>query len=160
MARRHGATRHRRSLPRSATHRTGFSSTVLLTLLPAIVLALFPSPARCQQDTTWHAPPSADTLHSTLSDQTAAAKAGKKIFSAMCVVCHGAQGNGKGVASVTLEPRPADFLSIRVEDESDGAIFWKMTHGKAPMAAYRTLLTPEQRWELVAYIRTLEARSG
>lgn len=130
-----------------------------IALLGALV-AISPRNATAQQvDTTWVAPPSASTMKSPLVDQQEAERAGKVIYERMCVICHGEKGDGKGVASVTLEPRPADFLSIRVEDESDGAIFWKLTHGKPPMASYATLLNEDQRWELVAYLRTLEAEA-
>jgi hypothetical protein len=43
-----------------------------------------------------------------------------------------------------------------LKKESDGVIFWKITNGKPPMASYEELLTEDQRWELVNYIRELE----
>ena len=76
----------------------------------------------------------------------------------MCVICHGEIGKGNGAASVALETHPANFLAIEIKNESDGAIFWKMTEGRPPMASYKTLLTDQQRWELVCYIRKLEEK--
>jgi hypothetical protein len=32
--------------------------------------------------------------------------------------------------------------------ESDGALFWKITEGKAPMTSYEKLLPEEDRWHL------------
>ena len=40
---------------------------------------------------------------------------------------------------------------------SDGALFWKITQGRPPMTSFRTLLTDDQRWQVVNYIRTLAA---
>ena len=76
----------------------------------------------------------------------------------MCAICHGESGKGNGSASVALDPHPANFLSIKVRHESDGAIFWKMSEGRPPMAGYKALLTEQQRWQLVAYIRKLEEK--
>lgn len=78
------------------------------------------------------------------------------MFNQMCAICHGNKGDGKDVGGVSLNPKPADFLSINVKNETDGAIFWKMTNGKSPMASYKDMLTENQRWQLVTYIRQLE----
>ena len=55
-----------------------------------------------------------------------------------------------------MDKKPANFLAFKFKKESDGVIFWKITNGKAPMAAYEELLTEDQRWQLVNYIRELE----
>jgi mono/diheme cytochrome c family protein len=54
----------------------------------------------------------------------------------MCVLCHGLKGEGNGESGLSLERKPANFIVLKVITESDGAIFWKITHGKAPMASY------------------------
>ena len=106
--------------------------------------------------TTWKAPKEADQKVNPLAGDEKATKRGKKIYTQMCVICHGVKGKGDGVAGVSLSPKPADFTSAVVQGESDGAIFWKLTNGKAPMAAYKETLTETQRWELVNYIRTFK----
>jgi len=104
----------------------------------------------------WKAPKDADKMVNPLIGDEASAKKGKKIYTQMCVICHGAKGKGDGVAGASLTPKPADFTSDIIQAESDGAIFWKITEGKAPMAGYKELLTETQRWELVNYIRTFK----
>lgn len=125
-----------------------------------LVLLLMSSPRICsgQSTTKWVAPASADELVNPYKGNSSAAEEGKKIFVSMCVICHGETGKGNGAASVAIMPHPANFLSLQVEDESDGAIFWKMTNGNPPMASYKTMLTDEQRWKLVTYIRKLEEK--
>lgn len=110
------------------------------------------------QDQSWQAPKSADELKNPFKDNANATEEGKKIYNQMCAFCHGATGKGNGAAGLSLKPKPADFLSIKVTNESDGAIFWKMTEGKAPMAGYKDLLSEDQRWKLVNYIRKLETK--
>ncbi len=126
-----------------------FYSTMLLFFIGA-----FTSEIAAQSN--WKAPKDADALANPLSGDTAAAKKGKKVYTQLCVICHGAKGKGDGIAGASLTPKPADFSSTEIQSESDGAIFWKLTNGKAPMAAYKESLTETQRWELVSYIRTLK----
>jgi mono/diheme cytochrome c family protein len=110
--------------------------------------------ALCQH--SWTAPSTADKLNNPYKGDANSIKEGKSIYQSMCLVCHGEKGKGNGAASVSLSPTPANFLSIQVHNESDGAIFWKLSEGNPPMASYKTLLTETQRWQLVNYIRQLE----
>jgi len=74
----------------------------------------------------------------------------------MCVLCHGLKGTGNGEAGLSLEKKPANFLALKdIKNETDGEIFWKITAGKPPMSSYDELLTEDQRWQLVNYIREL-----
>lgn len=105
---------------------------------------------------TWVAPKSADAIVNQLKADEAATKKGKKTYTQLCVICHGAKGKGDGVAGAALNPKPANFTSKEVQAQSDGALFWKLTQGNAPMASYKELLTETQRWELINYLRTLK----
>ena len=108
------------------------------------------------QESDWKAPKTADALKNPFKGNAKATAEGKRIYEQMCVLCHGIKGKGNGEAGLTLDKKPANFLAFKVKKESDGVIFWKITNGKAPMAAYEELLTEDQRWELVNYIRELE----
>jgi mono/diheme cytochrome c family protein len=114
--------------------------------------------AYAQKPKKWEAPSTANELKNPFKDDAASVAEGKKLFLSTCSVCHGETGKGNGAASVALTPHPANFLSIEIKNESDGAIFWKLTEGNPPMASYKTLLTDEQRWKLVTFIRNLEEK--
>lgn len=126
--------------------------TIIFFSLSAISIWAF---AQEKVNTDWIAPKEADQIENPLKGNVDATKAGKKLYQQQCVVCHGDSGKGDGVAGLALNPKPASFKSEEVQNETDGAIFWKITTGRPPMAAYKDLLTEEQRWQLVNYIRTL-----
>ena len=81
----------------------------------------------------------------------------KKAIDANCVPCHGASGKGDGAAAAALPTKPADWTSDKVQKESDGELFWKISNGRGPMPPWKHL--PEkQRWEIVNYIHTLKKK--
>lgn len=108
-----------------------------------------------QKRPQWTAPPSADAMKNPVAFDTAATSSGKILFTQHCVACHGIKGKGDGVAGIGLNPPPGNLASQKVQNQSDGAIYWKITEGNPPMASYKTTLTDEQRWQLVNYIRLL-----
>ena len=104
----------------------------------------------------WIAPAEADTMINPFKGDQGATDAGKLTFTKMCVVCHGDKGKGDGIAGANLTPHPANFTEERVIKETDGAIYWKLTSGKSPMASYKLALSDEKRWQLVNYIRKMQ----
>ena len=109
-----------------------------------------------QKVTKWVAPPEADKISNPLKGSSAATASGQKLYTKMCTICHGNKGKGDGMAGMSLNPRPTNFTLPDIQSQSDGAIFWKLTNGRAPMAAYKGVLTDEERWQLVNFIRTLK----
>lgn len=103
----------------------------------------------------WTAPAWADTLHNPFgADNAAAVAAGHELYSLWCMTCHGENGDGAGSAGQAWDPGPADFTSGRVQQQSDGALFWKMTTGNPPhMLSYKRVLSEKERWQLVSYLR-------
>lgn len=107
----------------------------------------------------WVAPKWADTLTNSNLSNPKFIKSGKGIYHSHCIVCHGDKGRGDGVSGFGLSVTPGDLNDLVTVNESDGAIFWKITNGKRPMMEYKFSLNDEERWQLVAYIRDLQNES-
>ena len=121
--------------------------------IAAMVLLSFERPPL--QEGRWVAPAWTDTLKNPLNDVAASAERGKESYDLYCWSCHGKKGRGDGAAGASFPIPPADFRSSEIRGQSDGALYWKLTTGRGNMTPYGDLLTDEQRWELVAYIRIL-----
>lgn len=106
-------------------------------------------------DNGWVAPKEADNLVSPIAGLQPNAEA-KQLFIANCSPCHGDKGRGDGPVGASLDPRPCDLTKKRVDNETDGALFWRITNGHQSMPTFKTALSPMQRWQVVSYIRSLE----
>lgn len=106
----------------------------------------------------WVAPKSADSIKNPTKNLAVSVKHGAALFKAQCEMCHGVKGNGKGIAGMYLTPHPANFTSAKIQSETDGDLFWKLTNGNSPMASYKNILTETQRWDLINYIRTFKKK--
>ena len=86
-----------------------------------------------------------------------AAVAGAEIFRTNCEMCHGPQGHGDGPAGQSLEPKPKNLANIQAM-AGDDFLFWRIHDGKpgTSMVAWKGILTDEQIWQAVAFIRTLK----
>jgi mono/diheme cytochrome c family protein len=103
----------------------------------------------------WVTPKAAKSVKNPFAGNKTVLAAGKTLYVANCVPCHGSKGKGDGAASAALNPKPADHSSARVQSETDGSLYWKLSAGRNPMPSYQKILSDKQRWELVDYIRTL-----
>ncbi|MBC8161310.1 MAG: cytochrome c [Roseiflexaceae bacterium] len=85
---------------------------------------------------------------------------GERKYVVYCVPCHGALGNGKGIAAsyfATAGGVVPSFYDERLITASDGYYFNVITNGKNLMYSYASRVYPEDRWAIIAYIRTLQA---
>ncbi len=74
-----------------------------------------------------------------------------------CVMCHGEQGDGKGVMGAALMPPPRNFTcGAMMREIPDGQLFWIIKNGSpgTGMMPFATL-PDEQVWQLIHYIRSL-----
>lgn len=86
-----------------------------------------------------------------------AADAGAEVFRINCETCHGPQGHGDGPAGQSLQPPPGNLAEVQTR-AGDDYLFWRIHDGKpgTSMVAWRGILTDEQIWQAVAFVRTLK----
>lgn len=83
---------------------------------------------------------------------------GEEIFMRNCSQCHGVTGLGDGPVGLTLTPPPANLTLHTVPGlHTDGELFTWISNGisSSAMPAFSTVLTEEERWTVINYIRTL-----
>ena len=93
-----------------------------------------------------------------------ASEEGKRVYEKSCAHCHGTEGRGDGSAAESLLPRPRDFTrglyKIRSTETgqvpTDQDLFDIITEGMpgTSMPGWETSLSANERWEVVAYIKT------
>jgi mono/diheme cytochrome c family protein len=101
-------------------------------------------------DPQWQPPPQAVKRRNPLADRPQLAAGGRKLFLRHCAECHGNDGRG------VWRKNAADFELPVVQEQTDGALFWKITNGNQSRGMPTWSELPElQRWQLVLFVRTL-----
>jgi cbb3-type cytochrome oxidase cytochrome c subunit len=92
------------------------------------------------------------------TNATASSNAGRGIYTQNCAACHGLDGRGNGPNSLTLEKKPANFTRPFYKQYDDPMWFYRVSEGVAGtrMPRWNQILTEEQRWYVVAYLKTLQ----
>ena len=128
-------------------------------ILIGFIILLYSTFNACRQTEKkgdeWEAPDSANELNSPIANNLLAEEKGKDIYNLYCLSCHGQYGFGDGAAGTSFDHRPANFHSKKVKEQSNGSLFWKVTNGRFEMPAFEKILSDEQRWQVVSYIRKI-----
>jgi mono/diheme cytochrome c family protein len=104
---------------------------------------------------------------SHIGDLTGEASRGKQLYRRYCIGCHGEQGNGEGENAPYIDPKPRDFTAglFKCRSTPTGSIPLDTdlfnTIGRGLVGTYMPKwlpLTPHQRADLVAYIKTFSPR--
>ena len=85
---------------------------------------------------------------------------GRLLFDRTCASCHGLTGRGDGPEAKKLKPRPLPIGDeVAMRDVSPATMYRVMSVGIAgtPMIGYAASLTPDDRWNIVAYLTTLRS---
>jgi mono/diheme cytochrome c family protein len=124
------------------------SALVLSLFLAGLALAQNPA---YQPDQKWQVPEDAASRPNPLAGKPELAAGGKKLFLRNCVECHSEDGSG------LAKKRAADLQLPVVQEQSDGALFWKITNGNADRGMPSFSRLPEgQRWQIVLFLRSLK----
>jgi len=82
---------------------------------------------------------------------------GAFVFSNFCAVCHGAGGAGNGPVAQRGYPPPPSLLADHALKMKDGQVFHVLTYGQNNMPSYASQLSREDRWNVILYVRTMQA---
>lgn len=92
-----------------------------------------------------------------------AAAEGEKLFKAQCISCHGEKADGDSAIGKALKPPAANLTTAEFQNGvNDDYIFWRITVGGAGgpegsgMTPFKDTLNEEQRWQVVAFVRSLK----
>ena len=108
------------------------------------------------QDSGWPVPDAARAMKNPIPITAASVQAGGTLYESHCARCHGAKGIGDGPGAKYIKPEPTDISSNAAQSRmTDGEIFYKISEGKRPMPPMKGVLTEEQRWHVVHFVRTL-----
>jgi len=84
---------------------------------------------------------------------------GKRLFNIYCKVCHGKTGAGDGYlyTSGLFPAKPTSLIDSYVQNKPDGEIYYVITAGSISglMGPHGTQVTPDERWMIINYIRSL-----
>lgn len=82
---------------------------------------------------------------------------GRKNFDIYCSVCHGYAGYADGIIVKRGFPQPPSYHIDRLRRAPVGHIYDVITNGYGVMYSYADRVqTPEERWAVAAYVRTLQ----
>jgi len=122
------------------------------TLLGLIVLAAVLAVTRRGE---WIVPEEAHQRKNPLAASAATRADVLGLYTDYCAKCHGDTGKGDGPDAGKHFTSPGNFTdATRMNAQTDGELFYKITEGRRPMPQFKTRLTDEQRWRLVSFIRS------
>ena len=125
--------------------------------------------------------PDAGDVTSPFPSSQATIQRGADLFRVNCAVCHGAGAEGDGPMQVKLEEAGypgviANLTTGATPNRPDGEVFFIISHGWAAtmmemgmseevaterslMPPFRKLITEDDRWMIVHYLRSIESSS-
>lgn len=112
-----------------------------------IIVFLFALPVLAQE---WIVPENEAAQKNPSAYNLENVKKGKALYLLNCKSCHGDPGKHNGLP---LVPAPPDVTSELMQDNSEGALFYKITHGKGGMPKFEKTISEDDRWRLVNFIR-------
>ena len=95
-------------------------------------------------------------MPATIAGDPQAIDKGRELYNTYCSLCHGPKGKGAGTVT-DLFARPPDLTHQVYDERGDGFFFYRITFGSAIMPSYGHATEPYERWQIVHYLRTLQA---
>lgn len=102
-------------------------------------------------------PPDIPKVSNPIPASAESSDRGGKTYVKYCSKCHGMTGNGAGPSAHGFSTNPRQLWAWHKADASaDPYLFWFITNGRTDMPPWGVILSENERWDLVNYIKTLE----
>jgi len=85
-----------------------------------------------------------------------AVERGRDVYRTICIACHGPRGAGNGQVVQHGFPPPPSLLTGKSTGMRDGQLFHILTFGQGSMPSFANRLTPENRWNAIRYVRSMQ----
>jgi mono/diheme cytochrome c family protein len=83
---------------------------------------------------------------------------GKQLFVTFCTPCHGADGLTRGFVGARF-PFVRSLITAQARGYTDAYLFAMIRNGRGLMPRYGARVSVDERWDLVNYVRNLQATS-
>lgn len=93
-------------------------------------------------------------LANPVAPNAASLALGNTLYEINCALCHGQTSAERGPVGKKLTPPPPGLDHDRVQGLSDTAIYKAITLGFGRMPPFQYRLTPEERWNLINFLRS------
>jgi mono/diheme cytochrome c family protein len=84
-------------------------------------------------------------------------EAGRAQYDVFCSVCHGRLGDGTGMIVQRGFPQPPSYYTLRLRNAPVGHFYNVISNGYGAMYSYGDRIKTDDRWNIVAYVRALQA---
>jgi mono/diheme cytochrome c family protein len=81
---------------------------------------------------------------------------GESRFNITCLPCHGQLGDGNGMVAMRGFRHPPTYHQERLRNAPTSHFYDVITNGFGAMPSHAEVVTPEDRWKIIAYIRALQ----
>jgi cytochrome c5 len=83
------------------------------------------------------------------------AEEGRILYEASCTSCHGTPAENDFTLMV---PSPGDPADVEFQNQTDGALFYKINVGRGEMPKFEDVFAEDEIWNLVAYLRSFNPK--
>jgi len=130
--------------------RKNINLKITVTLIFTVLFYLLPVAQ------SWDVPADKKAKNSYIKFDDAASKEGEAIYTKNCLSCHGNPTKNNSLKS--LKPVPPDMSSTKTQALTDGELFYILNTGRAIMPSFKTVLSENERWKVIAYIRSFNKK--
>jgi hypothetical protein len=102
----------------------------------------------------WVVPEDRKNRLSTFPFSNETRQTGERQYSINCKSCHGTPGQNN---YQNLLPPPGDPATEKIQKNTDGEIFYKVSEGRGQMPSFKNALTSTDIWNIVSFLRSFNS---